>query len=113
MRPRTAKSAALRHLHPKSSEEGLEQEFNSLAAQREACEAYICSQRHEGWVVARAHYDDGGFSGGNMELPAARWSSTPSRLETARRIFALYRELGSVRWVKEETDRLGHGRSAA
>jgi len=54
----------------KSSEEGLEQEFNSLAAQREACEAYICSQRHEGWVVARAHYDDGGFSGGNMERPA-------------------------------------------
>ena len=54
----------------KSSEEGLEQEFNSLAAQREACEAYICSQRHEGWVVARAHYDDGGFSGGNTERPA-------------------------------------------
>jgi DNA invertase Pin-like site-specific DNA recombinase len=54
----------------KSSEEGLEQEFNSLAAQREACEAYICSQRHEGWVVARAHYDDGGFSGGNVERPA-------------------------------------------
>ena len=54
----------------KSSEEGLEQEFNSLAAQREACEAYICSQRHEGWVVAKAHYDDGGFSGGNMERPA-------------------------------------------
>jgi len=53
----------------KSSEERLEQEFNSLAAQREACEAYICSQRHEGWVVARAHYDDGGFSGGNMERP--------------------------------------------
>jgi site-specific DNA recombinase len=54
----------------KSSEEGLEQEFNSLAAQREACEAYISSQRHEGWVVARTHYDDGGYSGGNMERPA-------------------------------------------
>src|SRR6516225_10137490 len=54
----------------KSSEEGLEQEFNSLAAQREACEAYICSQRHEGWVMTRTHYDDGGFSGGNMERPA-------------------------------------------
>jgi site-specific DNA recombinase len=53
----------------KSSEEGLEQEFNSLAAQREACEAYISSQRHEGWVVARTHYDDGGYSGGNMERP--------------------------------------------
>ena len=54
----------------KSSEEGLEQEFNSLAAQREACEAYIRSQRHEGWVLARTRYDDGGFSGGNMERPA-------------------------------------------
>jgi site-specific DNA recombinase len=54
----------------KSSEEGLEQEFNSLAAQREACEAYIRSQRHEGWVATRTHYDDGGFSGGNMERPA-------------------------------------------
>jgi DNA invertase Pin-like site-specific DNA recombinase len=54
----------------KSSEEGLEQEFNSLAAQREACEAYIRSQCHEGWVLARARYDDGGFSGGNMERPA-------------------------------------------
>ena len=47
----------------KSSEEGLEQEFNSLAAQREACEAYICSQQHEGWLLARTCYDDGGFSG--------------------------------------------------
>jgi DNA invertase Pin-like site-specific DNA recombinase len=54
----------------KSSEEGLEQEFNSLAAQREACEAFICSQRNEGWVLARTRYDDGGFSGGNMERPA-------------------------------------------
>ena len=43
----------------KSSEEGLEQEFNSLAAQREACEAYIRSQCHEGWVLARTRYDDG------------------------------------------------------
>jgi site-specific DNA recombinase len=54
----------------KSSEEGLEQEFNSLAAQREACEAYIRSQCHEGWMLARTRYDDGGFSGGNMERPA-------------------------------------------
>jgi DNA invertase Pin-like site-specific DNA recombinase len=54
----------------KSSEEGLEQEFNSLAAQCEACEAFIRSQRHEGWVLARTRYDDGGFSGGNLERPA-------------------------------------------
>ena len=54
----------------KSSEEGLEQEFNSLAAQREACEAYIRSQCHEGWILARTRYDDGGFSGGNTGRPA-------------------------------------------
>jgi site-specific DNA recombinase len=54
----------------KSSEEGVEQEFNSLAAQCEACEAYIRSQQHEGWALAKTRYDDGGFSGGNMERPA-------------------------------------------
>ena len=54
----------------KSSEEGLEQEFNSLQAQREACEALINSQRHEGWVCVRAAYDDGGFSGATMDRPA-------------------------------------------
>src|SRR5438477_11626384 len=54
----------------KSSEEGLEQEFNSLAAQCEACEAFIRSQRNEGWVLLRTRYDDGGFSGGNLERPA-------------------------------------------
>jgi site-specific DNA recombinase len=54
----------------KSSEEGLEQEFNSLQAQREACEAFITSQRHEGWVCLRTGYDDGGFSGATMARPA-------------------------------------------
>ena len=54
----------------KSSEEGLDQEFNSLQAQREACEAFINSQRHEGWVCLRAAYDDGGFSGATMARPA-------------------------------------------
>ncbi|KZD03103.1 recombinase family protein, partial [Oceanibaculum pacificum] len=53
----------------KSSEEGLEQEFNSLHAQREACEAYIASQRSEGWVLVRDRYDDGGISGGTLERP--------------------------------------------
>lgn len=54
----------------KSTEEGLDQEFNSLHAQREACEAYIKSQRHEGWELLPDEYDDGGFSGGNMKRPA-------------------------------------------
>ena len=56
----------------KSSEEGLEQAFNSLHAQREACEAYVKSQQHEGWSVLPALYDDGGFSGGSMERPALK-----------------------------------------
>jgi DNA invertase Pin-like site-specific DNA recombinase len=56
----------------KSSEEGLEQSFNSLDAQREACEAYILSQRHEGWHAVSTRYDDGGFSGGNMERPGLK-----------------------------------------
>lgn len=54
----------------KSSEEGLEQEFNSLDAQREACAAYIVSQKHEGWMLLPNHYDDGGVSGGTLERPA-------------------------------------------
>jgi site-specific DNA recombinase len=56
----------------KSSEEGLEQEFNSLHAQREACEAYIASQRSEGWVALREQYDDGGVSGGTLERPGLK-----------------------------------------
>lgn len=54
----------------KSSEEGLDMEFNSLDAQREACEAYVTSQKAEGWVALRDHYDDGGFSGGTLDRPA-------------------------------------------
>ena len=54
----------------KSSEEGLEQDFNSLHAQREACEAYIASQKSEGWTLVADHYDDGGFSGGTLDRPA-------------------------------------------
>ncbi len=56
----------------KSHEEGLEQEFNSLDAQREACLSYINSQRGEGWVAMHDHYDDGGFTGGNTERPALK-----------------------------------------
>ena len=54
----------------KSSEEGLEQEFNSLRAQREACESFIRSQQGEGWKLIKTHYDDGGFS-------AEPWSAPP------------------------------------
>jgi len=56
----------------KSSEEGLEQDFNSLHAQRESCMAYIKSQKSEGWVPVKDHYDDGGYSGGNMERPGLK-----------------------------------------
>jgi site-specific DNA recombinase len=56
----------------KSSEEGLEMEFNSLDAQREACEAYIVSQRGEGWTLVPDRYDDGGVSGGTLERPALK-----------------------------------------
>ena len=54
----------------KSTDEGLEQEFNSLDAQRESAEAYIASQQHEGWICVPDAYDDGGYTGGNMERPA-------------------------------------------
>ena len=56
----------------KSTEEGLEQDFNLLDAQREAYAAYILSQKHEGWSELSDHYDDGGFSGGSMERPALK-----------------------------------------
>ena len=56
----------------KSTEEGLEQEFNSLHAQRESAEAYIKSQKQAGWVCLPEHYDDGGFTGGNLDRPALK-----------------------------------------
>src|SRR5512136_2513704 len=56
----------------KSTEEGLDQEFNSLQAQREAAEAYIKSQRHLGWTAVAQHYDDGGFTGANLDRPALK-----------------------------------------
>ena len=56
----------------KFCEEGLEQEFNSLDAQREACESYIRSQQHEGWTLVETKYEDGGVSGGTLERPALK-----------------------------------------
>jgi site-specific DNA recombinase len=56
----------------KSTEEGLEMAFNSLDAQRESGEAYIASQRNEGWICLPERYDDGGFTGGNIERPAVQ-----------------------------------------
>jgi site-specific DNA recombinase len=73
MKPRPeAKAVRCAIYTRKSSEEGLEQEFNSLDAQRESGEAYIKSQEHEGWECLPTHYDDGGFTGGNMERPALK-----------------------------------------
>ena len=54
----------------KSTDEGLEKEFNTLEAQREAGESYVRSQKHQGWTLIDEHYDDGGYSGGNMKRPA-------------------------------------------
>lgn len=63
----------------KSTEEGLEQEFNTLQAQREAAEAYIASQRQFGWVALTQRYDDGGFSGANLDRPALNQLSPMSK----------------------------------
>ncbi len=56
----------------KSTDEGLDRDFNSLDAQRESVESYIESQRHEGWTITQGRYDDGGFSGSSMERPALK-----------------------------------------
>jgi Resolvase, N terminal domain len=69
---RPAKKARCAIYTRKSSEEGLEQAFNSLDAQREACAAFILSQKHEGWTVLPTLYDDGGYSGGTMERPGLK-----------------------------------------
>jgi site-specific DNA recombinase len=68
-RPRTIRCAIYTR---KSTEEGLDQQYNSLDAQRDAGEAYIRSQANEGWELVHDRYDDGGFSGGNIERPALK-----------------------------------------
>ena len=96
----------------KSSEEGLEQEFNSLQAQREACEAFINSQRHEGWVCLRAAYDDGGFSGATMDRPALQQllaDITAGRVDTivVYKIDRLTRSLADFAKIVEILDARG------
>ncbi|MEX0716600.1 MAG: recombinase family protein [Planctomycetaceae bacterium] len=72
MKSRTAPTVRCAIYTRKSTEEGLDQEFNSLDAQRESGEAYIASMKHEGWICRPDRYDDGGFTGGNMDRPALR-----------------------------------------
>jgi DNA invertase Pin-like site-specific DNA recombinase len=96
----------------KSSEEGLEQEFNSLQAQREACEAFIDSQRHEGWLCLRAAYDDGGFSGATMDRPALQQllaDITAGRVDTVvvYKIDRLTRSLADFAKIVEILDARG------
>ncbi len=96
----------------KSSEEGLEQDFNSLDAQREACEAYIKSQAGEGWRLVRTRYDDGGISGGTMERPALK--SLLADIEARRvdlvvvyKVDRLTRSLADFAKIVEVFDRAG------
>jgi DNA invertase Pin-like site-specific DNA recombinase len=96
----------------KSSEEGLEQSFNSLDAQREACEAYILSQRHEGWHVVSTRYDDGGFSGGNMVRPGLKRLQediTAKRIDTVvvYKVDRLTRSLADFAKIVEQFDKQG------
>jgi len=96
----------------KSSEEGLDQSFNSLDAQREACEAYIVSQRHEGWQLIPSQYDDGGFSGGNMERPALKRlleDIAAKRVDTVvvYKVDRLTRSLADFAKIVEQFDKQG------
>jgi site-specific DNA recombinase len=93
----------------KSSEEGLEQSFNSLDAQREACRAYILSQKHEGWTALISLYDDGGFSGGTMERPALKRlleDITAAKIDTVvvYKVDRLTRSLGDFSKIIEVFD---------
>ena len=96
----------------KSSEEGLEQDFNSLDAQRESCEAFILSQKHEGWIALAEMYDDGGVSGATMERPALK--RLLSEIEAGRidtvvvyKVDRLTRSLGDFAKIVEVFDNRG------
>ena len=96
----------------KSSEEGLEQDFNSLHAQREAGEAYIRSQASEGWRLIKTAYDDGGLSGGNMERPALQQLLADIRARqvdvvVVYKVDRLTRSLMDFAKIVEEFDRHG------
>ncbi|MDP2373279.1 recombinase family protein [Reyranella sp.] len=98
----------------KSTEEGLDQAFNSLDAQREACEAYIKSQAHEGWKLVKTAYDDGGFSGGSMERPAVKRLMTDLKqrlidIVVVYKVDRLTRSLADFAKIVEILD--GHGAS--
>ncbi len=96
----------------KSSEEGLEQDFNSLDAQREACEAYILSQKHEGWIALPEMYDDGGISGATLERPALKRllaDIETGRIETVvvYKVDRLTRSLGDFSKIVDVFDTAG------
>lgn len=96
----------------KSSEEGLEQDFNSLHAQREACEAFVRSQQDEGWKLLPTAYDDGGFSGGNIDRPALQRLLADIELKRIRivvvyKVDRLTRSLADFAKIVERFDALG------
>src|ERR1700734_1361254 len=96
----------------KSSEEGLEQDYNSLHAQREACEAFIRSQAGEGWKLIKSAYDDGGFSGGTIERPVVQQLMTDIRegkidVVVVYKVDRLTRSLADFARIVELFD--GHG----
>jgi len=94
----------------KSTEEGLQQDFNTLDAQRESAEAYILAHKHEGWVCLPDRYDDGGYTGGNLDRPA--FKRLMSDVETGRidaivvyKIDRLSRSLMDFAWVMDILER--------
>ena len=96
----------------KSSEEGLEQDFNSLDAQREACEAFILSQKHEGWIALPEMYDDGGVSGATVDRPALKrllMDIEAGRIDTVvvYKVDRLTRSLGDFAKIVEVFDNRG------